>query len=60
MKEIKLYLLVYIDVQAYDFFFQTAGSCSDNVHGINAISPWMQSRTRQTFNHKIKGKWKGE
>ena len=61
MKEVK-YLSVYLDMQGYIFFFQMAGIClhSRNIYGINAISAWIQSRTHQTFNHKIKGKWKGE
>ena len=57
---IKLYLSVYLDVQAYDFF-QMAGS---HLHGHNvdriAISASIRSSTRQTFNHEIKGKRKGE
>ena len=62
MKERNLYLSVYLDVQAYDVFFQTAGSRlhGRNVDGINAISEGIRSGTRQTFNHKIKGKQKGE
>ena len=58
---VKLYLSVYLDVQAYDFFFQMAGS---HLYGHNvdriAISASIRSWTRQTFNHEIKGKWKGE
>ena len=40
MKEMKLYLSVYLDVQAYDFFSQMVGGrlLSRNVDGINAIS----------------------
>ena len=41
MKEIKLYLSVYLDVQALKwFFFQMVGGrlLSRNVDGINAIS----------------------
>ena len=60
MKAINLYVSVYLDVQAYEFFFffHTVSSCpySCNVDGINAISVRIRSQTCQTFDHKIKGK----
>ena len=63
MKETKLYLsvtYVYLDVQAYDVFSKRSRLHDRNVDGINAISAWIWSQTGQTFNHKIKGKQKGE
>ena len=63
MKETKLYLsvmYVYLDVQAYDVFSKRSRLHDCNVDGINAISAWIRLQTRQTFNHKIKGKRKGE
>ena len=62
MKETKLYLsvmYVYLDVQAYDVFSKRSRLHDRNVDGINAISAWIWSQTRQTFNQKVKGKWKG-
>ena len=65
---------VYLDVQAYDFFSKRSRLHDRNVDGIfffffflifnvdgiNAISAWIRLQTRQAFNQKVKGKWKGE
>ena len=40
MKEIKLYLSVYLDVQACNFFFQTAGTCVSTVVMLIELTPF--------------------
>ena len=42
------------------FFSKHSRLHDRNVDGINAISVWIRLQTCQTFNHKIKGKQKGE
>ena len=62
MKERKLHLsvtYVYLDVQAYDFFFLNI-AISTTIMLTELTPAWIRSQTHQTFNHKIKGKCKGE